>query len=507
MLIEKHGASAFEAMRAGAVEDFVRVFGDGSHEAQGDYEVGVLGGMRDVLQTYGAIHQGVLVAPPLTARVFYKARWNSIHRRPFVEGFARVELQAYWGWLALHGWGKPLEEREDALVAFRDAGGFGTQEAAALFDLLASRPDRASKSLEKLYQARGELRYATSHSARSTPPFYRGARHDTTLGADMRVDLKKSLFILPNVFTLSSVLCGYYAILILSDQPTSDDFYRSALLIVFALFFDGIDGRVARLTKTQTAIGVQLDSLADVISFGVAPAILVYHWSLAELGTGGMLVGFVFVASGAVRLARFNVAATGDDGQPTHPGKYTQGLPIPAAAGILISIVVANTLTGKLPFSPFLISLLVITLSVFMVSAMLSVPFLQRPAAELANGAVHLGGDWRDGVDRSQDTPVDGARLVARGLRGHRHRREPHRADEQGARWHRQGRRAFSLVVIGFDRVLIHRDERNPIVTKHEDGLHARVGDPRLIVDFVEVRLVMHQNEIRRAHRRGRSNV
>jgi hypothetical protein len=158
VLIEKHGAPAFEAMRAGAVEDFVRVFGDGSHEAQDDYEVGVLGGMRDVLQTYGAIHQGVLVAPPLTARVFYKARWNSVHRRPFVEGFAQVELQAYWGWLALHGWGKPLEEREDALVAFRDAGGFGTQEAAALFDLLASRPDRASKSLEKLYQARGELR-------------------------------------------------------------------------------------------------------------------------------------------------------------------------------------------------------------------------------------------------------------------------------------------------------------------------------------------------------------
>jgi len=158
VLIEKHGAPAFEAMRAGAVEDFVRVFGDGSHEAQDDYEVGVLGGMRDVLQTYGAIHQGVLVAPPLTARVFYKARWNSIHRRPFVEGFAQVELQAYWGWLALHGWGKPLEEREDALVAFRDAGGLGTQEAAALFDLLASRPDRASKSLEKLYQARGELR-------------------------------------------------------------------------------------------------------------------------------------------------------------------------------------------------------------------------------------------------------------------------------------------------------------------------------------------------------------
>jgi CDP-diacylglycerol--serine O-phosphatidyltransferase len=186
----------------------------------------------------------------------------------------------------------------------------------------------------------------------------------------VKVDLKKSLFILPNLFTLSSVLCGYYAILILSDRSTSDDFYRAALLIVFALFFDGIDGRVARLTKTQTAIGVQLDSLADVISFGVAPAILVYYWSLAELGTGGMLVGFVFVASGVVRLARFNVASTNDDGRPNRPGKYTQGLPIPAAAGILISIVVANTLTGKLPFSPILISILVISLSVFMVSSM-----------------------------------------------------------------------------------------------------------------------------------------
>jgi CDP-diacylglycerol--serine O-phosphatidyltransferase len=186
----------------------------------------------------------------------------------------------------------------------------------------------------------------------------------------VKVDLKKSLFILPNLFTLSSVLCGYNAILILSDQPTSDDFYRAALLIVFALFFDGIDGRVARLTKTQSAIGVQLDSLADVISFGVAPAILVYHWSLAELGTGGMFIGFLYVAAGAVRLARFNVTSTSDDGQPEHPGKYTQGLPIPAAAGILISIVVANTLTGKLPFTPYVISALVLALSIFMVSAM-----------------------------------------------------------------------------------------------------------------------------------------
>jgi hypothetical protein len=73
-LIEMHGASAFEAMRASAVEDFVRVFGDGSNEGQDDYEVGVLGGVRQILEQYGAVHRGVLVAPPLTARVFYKAR-------------------------------------------------------------------------------------------------------------------------------------------------------------------------------------------------------------------------------------------------------------------------------------------------------------------------------------------------------------------------------------------------------------------------------------------------
>ena len=83
-----------------------------------------------------------------------------------------------------------------------------------------------------------------------------------------------------------------------------------------------------------------------------------------------MFVGFLFVAAGAVRLARFNVMSTSDDGQPQRPAKYTQGLPIPAAAGILISIVVANTLTGKLPFSPIIISAIVIMLAAFMVSSM-----------------------------------------------------------------------------------------------------------------------------------------
>lgn len=184
----------------------------------------------------------------------------------------------------------------------------------------------------------------------------------------MKVNLRKSLFILPNLFTLASVFCGFYAILLCSHDATPDDFYRASLLIVYAMFFDTIDGRVARLTKTQSAIGVQLDSLADVISFGVAPAVLVYRWSLNALGTAGMFVAFVYIAGGTIRLARFNVLTTGEHGAPKKPGKYIAGLPIPAAAGILVSLVVANTVTGRLPGSPAVVMGVVLAMAFFMVS-------------------------------------------------------------------------------------------------------------------------------------------
>src|SRR5579883_3471026 len=91
-----------------------------------------------------------------------------------------------------------------------------------------------------------------------------------------KLDLRKTLFLLPNIITLSSVFCGFDSIRISASAASDDDFYRASLLLVFALFFDMLDGRVARLTKTQSAFGLQIDSLADVISFGVAPAILVY---------------------------------------------------------------------------------------------------------------------------------------------------------------------------------------------------------------------------------------
>ena len=186
----------------------------------------------------------------------------------------------------------------------------------------------------------------------------------------MKVNLRKSLFILPNLFTLSSVFCGFWAVTLCQEGAASEEYYRAALLILFAMFFDAVDGRVARLTKTQSAVGVQLDSLADVMSFGLAPALLVYRWSLEELGWLGLAGCFAYIACGTIRLARFNVLATAPTGEPKKPGKYILGLPIPAAAGILISLVVANqhSLTGSIPGSPVLMLIVVGFLSFFMVS-------------------------------------------------------------------------------------------------------------------------------------------
>lgn len=161
-----------------------------------------------------------------------------------------------------------------------------------------------------------------------------------------KLDLRKTLFLLPNMITLSSIFCGFDSIRVSGSaafgSAGDDDYYRASLLLVYALFFDMLDGRVARLTKTQSAFGLQIDSLADVISFGVAPAILVFKWSLYQQGTIGLAAAFTFAAAGAVRLARFNVLSMGESGKPTKPGKYIVGLPVPGAAGILVSLVVAN---------------------------------------------------------------------------------------------------------------------------------------------------------------------
>ena len=185
----------------------------------------------------------------------------------------------------------------------------------------------------------------------------------------MRINLRKSLFILPNLFTLSSIFCGFYAIVLSGQNPSSDDLYRASLLIIFAMFFDIVDGRVARLTRTQSAFGMQIDSLADVVSFGVAPAQLVYTWSLSGLGMIGVVVTFAYVACGAIRLARFNVLSTDTSGRPKKPSKYILGLPIPGAAGVLVSLVAANhAVDGELAGRRVLIAIIVLSLAFFMIS-------------------------------------------------------------------------------------------------------------------------------------------
>jgi CDP-diacylglycerol--serine O-phosphatidyltransferase len=155
----------------------------------------------------------------------------------------------------------------------------------------------------------------------------------------MQINLRKAMFVLPNLFTVSSIFLGFYGMTLCAGDPSPAQLNQAALAIFFAIFFDAFDGRVARMTKTQSDFGVQLDSLADVISFGAAPALLVYKWALAPLGFAGFFLSFAFAACGALRLARFNVLAQrGDKGS----SRFFVGLPIPLAAGAIVALVIAH---------------------------------------------------------------------------------------------------------------------------------------------------------------------
>lgn len=144
-------------------------------------------------------------------------------------------------------------------------------------------------------------------------------------------------YILPNLFTLSATFCGFAAIWLGAQATSGEGFYRAACLIAFAVFLDGFDGRVARMVKGETKMGVQLDSLSDFLTFGVAPAVLAYAWGLKTWGVLGLLVVFAFAAAAMLRLARFNVEAEshGDEG----PSRYFTGLPAPMA-GMSVALMI-----------------------------------------------------------------------------------------------------------------------------------------------------------------------
>ncbi|MCK5360581.1 MAG: CDP-diacylglycerol--serine O-phosphatidyltransferase [Gammaproteobacteria bacterium] len=140
--------------------------------------------------------------------------------------------------------------------------------------------------------------------------------------------IRKGIYILPNLFTTAALFAGFSAII----QATKDNFELAAILILVAMVLDGLDGRVARMTNTTSEFGVQYDSLSDMVSFGIAPALVLFEWSLHSMGKVGWLVAFVYTVAAALRLARFNTHAADEK-------SFFQGLPSPSAAGILASFI------------------------------------------------------------------------------------------------------------------------------------------------------------------------
>jgi len=135
----------------------------------------------------------------------------------------------------------------------------------------------------------------------------------------------RGIYLLPNLFTTGAMFAGFYAII----SAINGRFEVSAIAIFVAMILDGLDGRVARMTNTQSEFGVQYDSLSDMVSFAVAPALVMYLWAFDSLGRLGLFAAFVHTAGGALRLARFNTQVEVAD------KRYFQGLPSPAAAAIL----------------------------------------------------------------------------------------------------------------------------------------------------------------------------
>ncbi|MCP4722140.1 MAG: CDP-diacylglycerol--serine O-phosphatidyltransferase [Desulfobacteraceae bacterium] len=171
-------------------------------------------------------------------------------------------------------------------------------------------------------------------------------------------NFKKSIYILPNLFTSMNLFCGYYSIL----SAVQSRFTDAAIAILIGAVFDLLDGKIARATNTTSKFGIEYDSLADLVTFGLAPALLMVLWVLEPMGRSGWLVGFLFMTCGALRLARFN---TSSSSSPDF-----EGLPIPAAAAMNVSVVLFFSRLGISP-EPFKVIMMVMmfALSFCMVSS------------------------------------------------------------------------------------------------------------------------------------------
>lgn len=147
---------------------------------------------------------------------------------------------------------------------------------------------------------------------------------------------RRGIYLLPNLFTTAALFAGFYAVV----SAMGGRFEAAAIAIFVAMLLDGVDGRVARLTNTQSAFGAEYDSLADMVSFGIAPALVMYAWALGDFGKLGWLAAFVYTAAAALRLARFNTQVAVAD------KNYFQGLPSPSAAAIVAALVWVGTSYG-----------------------------------------------------------------------------------------------------------------------------------------------------------------
>ena len=139
----------------------------------------------------------------------------------------------------------------------------------------------------------------------------------------------RGIYLLPSVLTTFGMFAGFYSII----ASINGEFTTAAISIMIAMLWDTLDGRVARLTNTQSEFGAEYDSLADLVSFGLAPALLVYEWTLSDLGRFGWLAAFIYLACAALRLARFNTQVGSAD------KRYFQGFPSPAAAGVIATMI------------------------------------------------------------------------------------------------------------------------------------------------------------------------
>ncbi|MEK7762206.1 MAG: CDP-diacylglycerol--serine O-phosphatidyltransferase [Nitrospirota bacterium] len=171
---------------------------------------------------------------------------------------------------------------------------------------------------------------------------------------------KAAMHLIPNLFTTGNLLCGVFSMLSVFNA----DYMVAAVAILVAMIFDVLDGKSARLTNSTSHFGFEYDSLSDVVSFGVAPGLLIYSWALSGQGMFGMAVMFAYVAMGAVRLARFNSTTSVPD------GKYFTGLAIPAAAGVVASLVIFDHYSVRIgtEVKPLLVLIITLTLSFLMVS-------------------------------------------------------------------------------------------------------------------------------------------